>query len=83
LKYTVIWLPGAEQELLRLWLDEPERSKVTAAANELERILSRSPREFSESREGERRITFAEPLAATFFISEDDRKVIVVEVWRY
>lgn len=36
MKYTVIWLPSAEQELAEVWLRAADRDRITEAAERLE-----------------------------------------------
>lgn len=81
--YTVLWLPGAKSELARLWLDEPLRSQVTLAANEIDRLLQVAPEKEGESREGSIRILFVAPLVVTYRIDKKDMTVCVREVWLY
>ena len=43
MSYTVVWKPAAEQELARLWTDADDRSAVTAADDEIDRLLKSAP----------------------------------------
>ena len=43
-QYTVTWWEAADDELLRLWLDSSERSRVTDASREIDRLLSTAQR---------------------------------------
>jgi hypothetical protein len=81
--YDVVWLASAERELAAIYNAASDKSAVTDAANDLDRVLRRSPRQFSESRSGDKRITFEKPLAITFRIIEADQRVEVGHVWRY
>jgi len=83
MRYTVSWLPGAESELARLWLDEPIRGHIELAANEIDRCLSVNPESEGESRDGNRRILFISPLVVTFKVDQQNRMVQVREVWLY
>jgi hypothetical protein len=42
MKYTVRWLPAAEQELAALWV-AGNRLAVTQAVNQIDQDLSKSP----------------------------------------
>lgn len=42
-KYTVRWLPSAEQQLAKLWLDAVDRSAIRQAADELDEAMSNDP----------------------------------------
>jgi hypothetical protein len=81
-KYTVVWLPDVEAELLRIWLDSSLRGEVTAAAREIDRILAADPNEEGESRDAGNRILLVRPLCATYRVSELDLLVTVLGVWR-
>jgi len=81
--YTVSWLPGAESELARLWLEETLRGNIELAANEIDLCLRVDPENAGESREGNRRILFVTPLVVTFKVDRQDRMVQVREVWLY
>jgi len=81
--YTVIWLESAEVELADLWLNAPDRERVTAAAHELDIRLGANPGIEGESRKGNRRILLVAPLGVTYEVHPDDRLVRVLEVWRF
>jgi plasmid stabilization system protein ParE len=81
MKYTVVWQPSAENELIELWPAAANREQVTQAADEIERILSTKPTEAGESRSGDIRILIVPPLAANFRVFQADRIVRVSRVW--
>ncbi len=83
MRYTVLWLPGAESELARPWLEEPVRVPIELAANEIDHCLKVDPESAGESREGNRRILFVTPLVVTFKVDQQNRIVQVREVWLY
>jgi len=83
MRYTVLWLPEAESELARLWLEEPFRGNIELAANEIDLYLKVDPENAGESRDGNRRILFVTPLVVTFKVDQQDRVVRVREVWLY
>ena len=63
MKYTVRWTRKARlQQLAQVWLDAPERNAVTAAANEVDRLLATDPAGQGESRAGGLRVLIVEPL---------------------
>jgi hypothetical protein len=82
LRYTVVWLPDAEQELARIWNDATNRSVISEAANFLDRELARDPTNLGESRPSGIRIAHWLPLGIRFTVSEDDRLVQVLAVWQ-
>jgi hypothetical protein len=83
MKYSVRWLPAAEQELAALWMAADRRAAVTQAANLIDQDLSKSPKSIGESRPEDRRIYFVSPLAVLFRVSTEDRLVQVVHVWAF
>jgi mRNA-degrading endonuclease RelE of RelBE toxin-antitoxin system len=83
LRYDVYWLPSAEEELTRLWLDPLSRRKITEATEEVDRLLRINPSELGESRDGDLRVMFVDPLGVSFIVDENQTAVVVVEMWRY
>jgi hypothetical protein len=61
MKYTVVWVPGAEQELATLWLDADHRAAITRASYVIDERLRTDPQNQGESRPGGRRIMFEPP----------------------
>jgi len=82
-KYTVVWLAVALDELARLYNDAPNRELVTAASNRIDRLLSRDPEEVGESRSNGRRILLEAPLGVIYTVRADDRLVEVGYVWAF
>ena len=83
MRYNVYWLPSAEQELTRLWLDPTTRRRITDATNEIDRLLRDGPSQRGESRDGDLRVMFVDPLGISFIVDEEQGAVVVVEMWRY
>src|SRR5262249_15812364 len=83
MKYTVEWLPSAEQELAALWNSAPDRSEITAAADNIDRALARDPLTLGESRGARTRIAFETPLAVLFDVDAVGRMVTVWDLWRW
>jgi hypothetical protein len=83
LRYVVYWLPSAEQELTRLWLEPSTRRKITDATDEIDRLLGNDLGQLGESRDGDLRVMFVDPLGVSFIVDEDQGAVVVVEMWRY
>jgi hypothetical protein len=80
--FTVVCVMFTQNELARFWNNAPDRAAVTAAANRIDSLLRRSPSSLGESRGGTTRVFFEPPLAITFRISDSDRIVYVLDVWR-
>ena len=83
MKYTVGWVPIAEQELAAIWPASADREAVTRAAHQLDQRLRIIPLSVGESRQSSvRRVAFELPLAIEFEVIEDDKKVRVLAVAR-
>jgi hypothetical protein len=83
MSYHVLWLPAAEQELARIWLNAADRSAVTSASNRMDRRLQSNPEDEGESRPNDQRIAFESPLGILFKVETASRRVLVIHVWRY
>jgi plasmid stabilization system protein ParE len=81
MRYTVSWKQDAQARLAEIWLDSPEQASVSAAADEIDRILAIRPLEVGESRVANSRILLHSPLAVLYEVSDDDRRVEVWSVW--
>jgi hypothetical protein len=83
MRYSVRWLPAAEEELAALWLATTNRDAVTQAAFEIDQDLHIKADEIGESRPGGLRIHFVWPLGVLFRVIADDWMVQVVIVWSF
>lgn len=84
MKYTVIWLPSAEEELAEAWLRASDRERLTEAAERLDRRLQRfGGSDIGESRPSGRRIIFEPPLGAMFRVNRSERVITVSHIWRF
>lgn len=84
MKWTVVFLPAAEDELANLWVDPATRVEITDAANRIDQLLKRDPDQIGESREVQGlRLVFVAPLAVLFRVKADDCMVEVVHVWKF
>lgn len=81
--YTVVWVPAAQDELANLWVAAADQAEVAAASDLIDATLRQNPDLFSESRSGNRRVMFVPPLAVKYEVSNPDRLVQVLNVWRY
>jgi hypothetical protein len=82
MKFTVIYRPSAENQLIDLWTQGPDRQEITRAADEFEVRLRKDPQNEGESRSETTRILFIHPLAVLFEVSEPDCMVFVLKIWR-
>jgi hypothetical protein len=83
MSYTVVWKRTAENKLARFWMDAQNRHQVAQAADAIDSTLKQAPSDAGESRPGDRRVVYEPPLGAIFEVREQDRTVIVLDVWRY
>ena len=83
MSYQVFWVPDAEQDLAAIWLDADDRRQVTNAAHAIDSTLQIDPESAGESRDEGRRIFWEPPLGVIFVVSEPDRRVSVLNVWRF
>ena len=81
MNFTIIWSDSAIQDLARIWLQAINRVEITQAANEIDRLLLHTPQFVGESRPGNQRMTFADPLGVRFEVVVDDLRVTVGAVW--
>jgi hypothetical protein len=80
-RYTVRWTRKARlHQLAQVWLDAPDRNAVTAAANEVDRLLASDPAGQGESRAAGLRVLIVEPLMVGYSIDENAGRVIVFSV---
>ena len=82
MSFTVVWRPGARRQLAELWTSSPDRSQIADAADEVDRLLSQRPLAVGESRGGNHRILFVEPLGVLYDVVLDDSRVTVWSIWR-
>jgi hypothetical protein len=82
MKYTVVYLPSAEQQLADLWLKAADPVAVSRASDKIDRLLESNPKGLGESRASSLRILFEEPLAVVYDVREADFMVKVWAVWQ-
>jgi hypothetical protein len=81
MRYSVVWLPGATNELARIWLDAFNRDEISSAANSLDAALARAPLDHGEARDTDMRVVFSGRLGVEYRVSDADRMVQVCAVW--
>ena len=81
MRFTVSWHPLAEDELADIWLRSSDRAALTQAANYIDHVLATDPLSQGEEFYGDR-LLVALPLAVTYTVSEADRSVQILQVWR-
>ncbi len=78
MKYMVIWLPRALNQLTNLWLksDSQVREAITKAAYQIDQELKANPEEMGESRPDGRRIHFVQPLAILYEVRQGAVRIL-------
>ena len=80
--YTVVWVQSAEDELVEIWMDGPDKNEISTATNAIDLILhSNAESKGSELSEGLRTL-HCSPLRVIFSVRPADRIVEVVLVRR-
>ena len=78
--YTVVFSFLADHQLADIWLRTTNQQEVTDASNYIEQLLKHNPEQCGELRPNGWRILVVGPLAATFEVSEADRKVTILSI---
>lgn len=81
MRYSVACTPAADGQLAAIWITARNRDAVTAAALEIENALADGPLTVGESREGNLRILFVEPLGVRYIVEPEDLRVVIVQFW--
>jgi hypothetical protein len=81
MRYTVTWLPDAEDELANLWIQASDRQAVADAADRIEQNLGWDAGQKGQMT-GAYRTLFDWPLMMTFKVSPADCLVTIVWVER-
>jgi hypothetical protein len=83
--FQVAWLREAVDELADIWIkaDSPSRKAITKVTHILDQELKVDPLRQSESRAGNVRILFADPLAVLFEVDSMQRIVWILHIWRF
>lgn len=80
MKYTVVYVPSAEDQLAEIWMAATDREAVTVASDRIDRTLADDPVDAGESRPDGYRVLIELPLVVYFHILEADRMVRVLRV---
>jgi hypothetical protein len=78
--YTVVWSENAENELLQIWIDSPDRESITRAANEIDPTLRFDPIVRGETYNPSTRVLKIWPLLVLYRVFEQDRLVKVISI---
>jgi hypothetical protein len=81
MKYTVIWLPQAENQLARIWIQATDRQNVTDATNRIDLELATDAHTKGNPL-GIFHTYSDDPLAVLFHVDPSDCLVRVIQVRR-
>lgn len=81
--YEVIWIPDAEQQLAAIWVQASDRASIAAAANNIDKRLTKDPEHEGESRAQALRILHCKPLGVDYRVLGSERQVRVLRVWSF
>ena len=81
MRWTVTWMPSAQQELALVWTLALDRNSVTFASNQIDRILSVDADAVGDLLFDTVRILIVAPLGVEFEVDTDDLQVRVLSIW--
>jgi plasmid stabilization system protein ParE len=82
MRYTVVWVPSAEDDLAKIWMEATNRSAVASAADTIDGLLREDPHRQGESHYDGVRTLSVSPLGIDFEVRGEDRLVKVLAVWK-
>lgn len=82
MNYTVVWLDSAQNHLANLWVAAPDKSALATASDAVDARLGQNPYANSRPRPVGDWIMYVAPLGVAYTVSEADRMVTVLGVWR-
>ena len=80
--FTVVWTPSALGRLAELWMAAERRESLARASDFIDSALRVAPLEYGKAKMKGHRTLICVPLGVDYFVSVDDRKVTVVDVWK-
>jgi hypothetical protein len=81
--YVVRWKRTALDRVAELWIDADDRAAITAAVDEIDRVLAANPQEAGESRDEQTRVLFVPPLGTFLEVHDAIGEVNVLKVWTF
>jgi hypothetical protein len=80
MRFTVTWLPDAQNELADIWNCASNKRAVSAAANHIDHQLKDDPQNKADFLDPDW-MYVSPPLGVVLQIIEDDRRVEITQVW--
>jgi hypothetical protein len=81
MKWMTDW-QAVEEDLASVWLNAPDRTEVSDAANTMDQVLKTDPLNVGEAREENTRILIIGPLAILYDVLSEGCRVVVWQLWR-
>ena len=82
MRYVVVWPERVTDDLMSIWSLAPDPTAVAASTDRIDYHLTSAPLSFGESRESSlRRVAYIAPLKVEFEVIEDDKRVVVRNVF--
>jgi hypothetical protein len=81
-RYTVVSTLEAEDDLALIWADDKDRSRISKAANDADRLLAENPLRDSVYLSEQLQRRDIPPLRFYFEVREEDRLVVISNVAR-
>jgi hypothetical protein len=79
MRYTVTWLPSAQSELARLWMQGADRQAISDASNRIDQVLAVAPLSVGIAQGDDRGLVLG-PLEIIYSVSPPDCLVEVSSV---
>jgi hypothetical protein len=79
MRFTVVWLEEAEEELARIWYRSKRQYAIASAANAIDMELKIDAHLKGRQKENDR-VLIIRPLAVLYHISVDDRLARVLSI---
>lgn len=81
MKHFVFWFPSADKRLQEIFAASEDKQALARTIKEIDRWLTKHPKEFGESRYENIRIAFHSPLGVLYEILDGPPTVIVLDIW--
>ena len=83
IRYTVVWVEDAQDELAELWTAATDRDAVTTATHAIDKELAEDPENKGVELSEGLRALYQFPLRVLFLVRDEDRIVDVLRVKRF
>lgn len=80
MRFTVIWMPGAQDEMAEIWLRSRSRQLIADAVNRIDLLLAADPYGCGEEFYGDF-LLVVPPMHVVYVVKPDDCLVEVLKAW--